>query len=178
MKIEEGKPANSGSMIKQSFVIVFCILLASCGETVTTGGQNKNDSNSRDVVSYSLNDLHRIKWIEGKWKGTYKTKPFYEIYQFTNDSTLEIISYEWNGKDSSNSSKSILKWKDGAYYLGDQLNWKVTEITDSSIKMKPINKASNDILWRYNDSTSWDAILNSSKETAEYHMQAYDPFAD
>jgi hypothetical protein len=167
---------NIYSMLKQNVLTAFCILLMSCGEQEkNTAGNNENTDNPGSI-SYTSKDLHKLKWIEGKWKGLYKMKPFYEIYQFANDSTLEIISYDWNGNDSTNSSRSVLRWIDGAYYLGDQFNWKVTEITDSSITMMPNNKASNDILWKYNDSTSWYAILKSKKDTAEYHMQAYDPF--
>ena len=163
-------------MRKQFRLTPICILLLSCGQADSSSESKKEKDTIPVSISYSINDLHKIKWIEGKWRGTHNTKPFYEIYQFANDSTLEIISYDWNGKDSSNSSKSKVYWKDGAYYLGEQLNWKVTEITDSSIIMLPNNKASNDIVWKYSDSTSWDAILNSKKETTEYHMQAYDPF--
>jgi len=164
-------------MKKNYSLMVFCALALGC--SLADGGSTTVTDDKRNAVkiSYTVNDLHKIKWIEGKWRGTYHTKPFYEIYQFTNDSTLEIITYDWNGKDSSNSSKTAVRWKNGAYYLGEQLNWKVTEITDTSIMMMPNNNASNDILWKYSDSTSWDAILNSKKETTEYHMQAYDPFS-
>ena len=157
-------------------LLFLSLIVVSCGHADTSSNPPRNDSSSPQI-SYTANDLDKIKWIEGKWKGTYKTKPFYEIYHFTNDTTLEIISYEWNGKDSSKTSKSLVYWKDGAYYLGEELNWKVTEITDTSIFMVPNNKASNEILWKYNDSTSWDAILNSQKETTEYHMQSFDPFS-
>ena len=161
-------------MKKQYSLFSLFIVLLSC--VSSDSSKVKDHESPRGSLSYSMKDLLKIKWIEGKWKGTSNTKPFYEIYQFTNDTTLEITSFEWNGKDSTNSTKSKVSWKNGAYYLGDQLNWKVTEITDSSIMMIPNNKASNDILWKYSDSTSWDAILNSKKETTEYHMQAYDPF--
>jgi hypothetical protein len=125
---------------------------------------------------YKKSDLKKIKWIEGKWKGLYEGKPFYEIYQFVNDSTLQITSYDWNGKDSSNSSVSHVYWKDGSYYLGSDLNWKVSAISDNEIKMLPNYKAYNDILWRNHDSKSWKAILTSKKGVNEYHMEAFDPF--
>lgn len=162
--------------------LLFCctLFIFGCGQLDQT---NNNPSagkldGTNALITYSRNDLNKIKWIEGKWRGTHRTKPFYEIYHFTNDTTLEIISYDWNGKDSANSSKTSLHWKNGAYYLGDQSNWKVTAITDSTIVMIPNYKASNDIVWKYHDSASWDAILNNPKETAEYHMHSYDPFSN
>ena len=162
---------------KNCHLLLFTLAMTACAPADSSTDRSGNSSHPSGLtVNYTANDLDKIKWIEGKWKGTYKTKPFYEIYHFTNDTTLEIISYEWNGKDSSKTSKSLVYWKDGAYYLGEELNWKVTEITDTSIFMIPNNKASNEILWKYHDSTSWDAILNGQKETTEYHMQSYDPF--
>jgi len=125
---------------------------------------------------YKKSDLKKIKWIEGKWKGMYEGKPFYEIYQFVNDSTIQITSYEWNGKDSSNSSVSQVYWKNGSYYLGSDLNWKVSTISENEIKMLPNYKAYNDILWRNHDNKSWKAILTSKKGVIEYHMEAFDPF--
>ena len=52
----------------------------------------------------------------GEWKGLFNGNPFYEIYQFVNDSTLQITAYEWNGKDSSKSTLSQVYFKDGAYF--------------------------------------------------------------
>ena len=73
-------------------------------------------------------------------------KPFYEYYQFLNDSTIEITSYKWTGTDSTGSTKSYLQWKDGAYYLGDDhANYKVTDIEHKAILMMPNLNASNTV---------------------------------
>ncbi len=140
-------------------------------------GQSPEKIVSTDTIgiSYSKNDLNKLRWIQGKWKGMGGDKPFYEIYQLTNDSTLMITSYEWNGKDSSNSSVDFVSWKDNAYYLGKNQNWKVSAITNTAIKMLPV-KASNDITWQFKDSQNWDAILVSNKGTKTYNMQRFDPF--
>ena len=129
-----------------------------------------------NVPSYKKSDFKKIKWIEGKWKGLYKGQPFYEVYQLMNDSTLQITSFDWDGKDSSHTSKSFVYWKGGAYYLGDQQNWKVKGITDTEIVMKRNYKASNDIIWRYKDASHWEAILESDKGVTDYHMERFDPF--
>jgi hypothetical protein len=127
-------------------------------------------------MQYGKDDLKKIKWIEGKWKGLYKGEPFYEIYRFVNDSVLESIGYEWDGKDSSKTTKSYLYFKDGVYYLGEKQNYKVFSITESEIKMMPNVEAHNDVLWKYRDSTGWDAVLKGEKETNIYNMQHFDPF--
>jgi hypothetical protein len=146
-----------------------------CG---SSPGARADESVENKVESqqYVKSDLIKIKWIEGKWKGLYKGEPFYEIYQFVNDTTLEITSYEWNGTDSSKSKKSYLYFKDGFYWLGDKQNWKVTSITESEIKMLPNVEAYNDIIWKYTGSFAWDAMLTSKKGTTIYNMQSFDPF--
>lgn len=153
------------------------VILAAAISAIAFGSaKQQDDLSSFPQESVRKTDLKKIKWIEGKWKGMYQGKPFYEIYQFTNDTTLQIIGYEWDGKDSSKSSKSFVYWKGGNFYLGDEMNWKVTSISNKKIKMLANNKAYNDILWEYHDNKSWKAILTTNKGVTEYHMELFDPF--
>ncbi|MFT3911715.1 MAG: hypothetical protein QM737_19990 [Ferruginibacter sp.] len=158
---------------KKLSVIAVAALIISCASS--TKNEPADSKNESAPVSYSKNDLAKIKWIEGKWKGMAGKDPFYEIYQFTNDSTLMITSYEWNGKDSSKSSVDLLHWKTDAYYLGKEQNYKVTDITDTEIKMIPL-KGSNDILWKMGSDSGWVAVLKGKKQTVTYEMKAFDPF--
>ena len=160
-------------MIKQ-FLIIAAFAAIGCGGSK----EEKKETTDQPVAvqQYGKDDLKKIKWIEGKWKGLYEGKPFYEIYRFLNDSTLESLSYEWDGKDSSKTSRSYVHFKDGAYYLGEKQNYKVISITENEIKMLPNVEANNDILWKYRDSTGWDAILKGIKSTNTYNMKHFDPF--
>ena len=126
-------------------------------------------------INYTKQDLKKISWIEGNWRGTYDGKYFYEHYRFTNDSTLEIISYDWNGQDSSHTSRSYVRWADDAYFLGAEKNYKVTELTEEKIYMVPV-KANNDILWRAKDSNRWEAILTASSKENKYLMERTETF--
>lgn len=148
------------------------------GSACSSGKEKEQipDGAPADTMPYQKSDLLKIKWIEGKWRGMDKDQPFYEIYRFANDSTLETLGYEWNGKDSSKTTSSFLSFKDGVYYLGKDQNWKVVSITDSSIKMLPNNRAANDILWTFKDRLHWEAVLTSSKGTVTYNMEHFDPF--
>ena len=143
---------------------------------VFIGGLITYDSNFQVTPSYNPRDLKKLKWIEGGWKGMDGDKPFYEIYRFLNDSTIETISYQWNGTDSSKTEKGYLFWKKNAFYLGEQLNWKVVSISDSQVYMKPNFKAYNDILWKRVGRKEWVAVLNSDRGTKEYRMTAFYPF--
>lgn len=138
--------------------------------------QDTGNTEEKIAINYVKQDLKKISWIEGNWRGIYEGKYFYELYRFSNDSTLEIISYEWNGQDSSRTSKSHVWWVDNAYYLGDKKNWRVTEISETSIYMLPKNKSSNDILWRFKDNNNWDAILKAPTKENVYLMERVKTF--
>jgi len=148
----------------------------SCEGSSPGTGADEPVENKEEAQQYDKSDLKKIKWIQGKWKGLYKGEPFYEIYQFVNDTTLEITSYEWNGTDSSKSKKSYVYYKDGLYWLGDKQNWKVVSITATEITMLPNVEAYNDIIWRYKDNLAWDALLKHKNGTTVYNMQSFDPF--
>ncbi len=152
--------------------MLFCIAcyLTACDQS----SQSKEDK-TNTTISYKKNDLDKIKWIEGKWRGLAGNEPFYEMYEFINDSTIKITTYQWDGKDSSKSEVDLLQWKDDAYYLGKEQNYKVTDISNAEIKMIPV-KGSNDILWKPDGDSGWIAILAGKKATNTYHMKPFDPF--
>src|SRR4026208_2271664 len=106
--------------MKQFAIVLLVVFFYNCSNT--EHGDHQSDSERPiDSSAYAKADLQKIKWIEGKWKGMSNGQPFYEIYKMTNDSTLEVTSYEWDGKDSSKSSKTLLYWKDGSYYLSENM---------------------------------------------------------
>lgn len=151
---------NSINKKMKQYFIVPLAFLAACNNQTADG-----------EASYEMQDLKKLNWIEGNWVGMDGTKPFYEIYKITSDSTLEITSYSWNGTDSTGSSKSYVVWRNGNYFLGENQNWKVTEITGNSIAMVPVNKAANDILWKKSDDKSWMAVLKTKNGEKQYHMK-------
>jgi hypothetical protein len=129
--------------------------------------------NAQHTTPVSKSDLQKIKWIEGSWKGLYNNTPFYEHYRFANDSTIEVTSFEWDGKDTSKSSVSRVQWADGNYYLGDKRNWQVRSITDTSIYMTP-KGSGNDILWKFVAKDRWQAILKTKNGMTSYDMVRFD----
>jgi len=156
--------------------IISVIMISACGCAESKEEKEKVSEQPVSELQYSKEDLKKLKWIEGKWKGLYNGNPFYEIYQFANDSTLLITSYEWDGTDSSKSKPSKVYFKDGAYWLGEKQNWKVDSITDDEIKMLPNVEGYNDIVWKFKDSLHWDAILTARNGVTTYNMEHFDPF--
>jgi hypothetical protein len=150
--------------MKKIVFACFCAVIFSCTD--------------RSDASYAKSDLKKVDWLEGNWKGMDGQNPFYENYRFANDSTIEITSYEWNGTDSSGSSKTFVAWRNDAYYLEGGSSWKVTGITADSIAMIPHSKSSNTIVWKKNNQNGWDAILSSKKTTKVYTMEPFQMLPD
>jgi hypothetical protein len=162
--------------MRQLAIILLSAVCFNCSNAEQSNDQT-NNLKPADSSIYKKSDLQKIKWIEGKWRGMYKGQPFYEIYKMINDSILEVISFEWNGKDSSKTSRDLLYWKDGSYYLGEGETYKVIAISDKEISMKRNIKTSNDVLWRYNNDTSWIAELAQAGGVTKYDMIKFDPWA-
>ena len=156
--------------------LFFTCTLIACTKPSGEGKTDTPPPSDNEPVSYAPRDLQKIKWIEGNWKGMDGENAFYEIYRLTNDSTLEIISYNWNGTDSSKTSRSYVAWKEGAHFLGDNMNYKVTSITEDSITMIPYRRAANSILWKKNNDNGWDAVLKTNSVTKEYKMERVNHF--
>lgn len=150
------------------FALGFCLFI-SC--------QNKTSVDQEGPV-IQKSDLVKLKWIEGNWEGIYNGQPFYEVYKMVNDSTLRITSYANIGTDAVMSSHDNLTWKASGYYLGNDLNYKVVAIDDKEIKMIPNKNAANEVVWRYVNDSTWNAILEGTTDTNNYMMKRVPPRID
>lgn len=164
--------------MKQFYLLLFIIGIIACNKKAPTTNEGAvvDTEKTEITLNYTKADLQKLKWLEGKWKGTDgKGLAFYEIYTIINDSTIQITGYEWDGKDSNKTSVDYLAWNEGVYYLGKQQNYKTQLITDTSIYMIPNNNAKNDILWTKKDN-GWEVLLKGPKQTLQYYMEPFDPF--
>src|SRR5687767_2397567 len=144
--------------------LLYCILILSLFSC-------KEKSESKEpVVTFNKSDLSKMKWIEGNWVGDYKGQPFYETYGMINDSTIRIMNYSNVGTDSASATMDLIFWKEGQYYMGEGSKYKIVELTDKDVKMIPLN-ASNDIVWSFENDTTWTAVLSGKTDTARYTLK-------
>ena len=148
--------------MKNILIIGLLISLIAC---------KQKESQTAAESTVKKEDLLKAKWIEGNWESLYNNDPFYESYQFKDDSTIVITSYIYMGTDSASMSTNVLHWKDGAYFLGEALNYKVVEMNNKEIRMDRHGQASNDVLWTALDSNTWTALLTSTADTLLYTMR-------
>jgi len=148
--------------MKNTLIIWLLISVVAC---------TQKESQTAAESTVKKEDLLTAKWIEGDWESLYNNEPFYESYQFKDDSTIVITSYIYMGTDSASMSTNVLHWKDGAYFLGEALNYKVVEMNKKEIRMDRHGQASNDVLWTALDSNTWTALLTSTADTLLYTMR-------
>ena len=105
-------------------------------------------------------DLKKLRWIEGTWRGTGVNQPaFFERYRWENDTTLAVDSFE-NEKLEKVTDTTRFELKDGEFGGGSEgARYVATALDDKSITFGPVIKARNDFVWKYESKDSWTAII-------------------
>ena len=105
-------------------------------------------------------DLKKLRWIEGTWRGTGVNQPaFFERYRWENDTTLAVDSFE-NEKLKKITDTTRFELKDGEFGGGSEgARYVATELDDKSIRFGPVIKARNFFVWKYESKDVWTAII-------------------
>lgn len=105
-------------------------------------------------------DLKKLGWIEGTWRGTGVTQPaFFERYRWENDTTLAVDSFE-NEKLEKVTDTTRFELKDGEFGGGSEgARYVATAVDDNEITFAPVVKARNWFVWKHESKDSWTAII-------------------
>jgi hypothetical protein len=108
----------------------------------------------------TLDDLKKLRWIEGTWRGTGVTQPaFFERYRWENDTTLAVDSFE-NEKLEKVTDTTRFELKDGEFGGGSEgARYVATTVDDNEITFAPVVKARNWFVWKRESKDSWTAII-------------------
>jgi hypothetical protein len=140
--------------------VVAVVVLSGCG---TTGAGNNAAQNTAAAPqaqatpgkNFTKEDIAKLKWIEGSWKGMEGDKPFYETYHFENDTTLVVESSD--GKDTTTTRYEL---KDGEFGNTDEkIRSAASEITADHVQFVPVTPGSNSFRFQRNDDGTWTATL-------------------
>jgi hypothetical protein len=141
----------------KSICVVACLVMA-VGLCVAGGA-----ASAQSVVpkQLSADDLKKLRWIEGTWRGTGDVEqPFYERYHFENDAVLVVESFA-DEKLSKVDDVTRFELKDGHFGNGGEgSRWVVTELTAGSVTFSPAAKARNTFRWEKETDRSWKAVLD------------------
>jgi len=140
--------------VRTKYLILILALgsFASCKEAPVLPGDAKNPP------SYKKADLQKLRWIEGNWKSEVAGTGYYQTYHFPSDSILEVVSYRYDGKDTSGTTVSRVYWKNNHIYLGTYDEWVAVLLDKTSIQLAPTHLGWIAINWTQNSKDEWTSV--------------------
>ncbi len=160
-------------MIKHLLFILTVLVVAACKETPVLPGDPNNPP------AYSKSDLKKLNWIVGNWKSEVSGQGFYQQYSFPTDSTLEILSYQFDGKDTSASIVSMVYWTNQHLYMGPNKEWVGVLLTDQAFQLSPTPLGYQTINWTYDEKKgTWTAVHKRPDFTRTIKMVRQAPLSE
>jgi hypothetical protein len=112
-------------------------------------------------IKATVAEFKKLKFLEGKWRGTgYKT-PFFESYRFVNDSTIEsFTSDDASFANRKPGSKIVLR--NGSIYSEDdgRARYAVTRMDKDGYRFTAINRPGF-FVWKGVHAKEWTALLGN-----------------
>jgi hypothetical protein len=156
-------------------LIALALNLLACNRGPSGSSQQSTATATPAPAKITADDLQKLRWIEGTWRGSGYETPFFERYRFENDDTLivETLADESVSK-VTDTSRFVLK----AGQFGSE-GAVATELTDTFIVFSPLKPGQNTFRFERESADSWKAVLTwpkSEKRAAGervYHMQRW-----
>ncbi len=144
-------------MFRILLLLLIAATLQNCQTTSTTTEEDLF-AESKAYIPYTPSDLQKLRWLAGAWKGEENGKTIRQLFQFHNNSSLEIMCF---GEDG-NLSSCVFSWRDGRFYYGDNRQWVVTWIGEKDIRFDPVGPNTDPMTWtRLNDS-QWHLVRHAA----------------
>src|SRR6185369_7057863 len=115
----------------------------------------------------TIDDLQKLRWIEGSWRGTGTDQPpFFERYRFESDSVLAVDGFE-DETLKKVTETTRFELKDGEFGGGNEgARYVAKWISDQGIEFGPAIKVKNSFRWERESKDVWKAtILLPANET-------------
>lgn len=127
---------------------------------------------------FEKKDLQKLRWIEGTWKSDVSGPGFYQTYHFPNDSILEVVSYQLNGKDTSSTNITQVYWRNGHFYIGVKGEWVAVHLDKISVEFDPMRDGWNSIHWLQNSKDEFTATHTKPDFVRTIHMKKQPPLRE
>lgn len=110
---------------------------------------------------FTKTDLEKLRWIEGRWRGsdTKGQNPFYERYLFNSDSKIETASFADATFTKTNDTGLVYFENGEIIHKGGEMTWAASKLNDGLIEFVPKEKASNSFIWQKESADAWTARL-------------------
>ena len=120
--------------------------------------------------------FNSLRWLEGSWVGDYNGNPFYEDWNFSNDSLMINRNYSIeNGDTTVNDMSSIHVQDHKVYYSNnpeegkEKISWALTKHTDTSMQFEnPKAPYSQTMIFEKTPEGKWKATLITKGEETIY----------
>lgn len=172
-------------MKKNTYRIAFIFLLAFVSLLVGCSVNNITDTNVPAVTvnwkkNVTVDDISRIKWLEGTWRGTGEgQEPFYERYSFNGTVLTEESFADASLTTVKDSARYALVNGEFRYTTTDARRVAASEITDDHIQFVPVVGGGNAYRFELLSEGKWRAVLDwpatADKPAKQviYNMESY-----
>ncbi len=141
----------------------------SCKETPLVRGNAKNPP------TYKKTDLQKLRWIEGNWKSMVDGPGYYQTIYFPTDSTLEVLSYKFEGKDTTNLGQTRVYWRNDHLYIGPNGEWVAVLLSKNEFQLDPVREGWNNIIWTQNNKDEWTSVQEKADFIRTIKMKRQPP---
>jgi hypothetical protein len=136
----------------------YLILIFALGSFISCEEPPVVRGNAKNPPVYKKADLQKLRWIEGNWKSEVAGTGYYQTCHFPSDSILEVVSYRFDGKDTSGTTISRVYWRNNHIYLGTYDEWVAVLIDKKSIQLDPTRAGWIAISWTQNSKDEWTSV--------------------
>jgi hypothetical protein len=140
-----------------AFIFIVALIITGCGREPSSDTAQSTATSAAIPAKVTANDLRKLLWIEGTWRGTGYQTPFFERYSFENDETL-IVEYLTDESVSKVDRTTRYDLKDGRFGNDRSV---ATEVTDNYITFSSVANAKNTFRWQKESADSWKAVITS-----------------
>ena len=145
--------------MRYSFCLLFLPVAVACQREEAPPPQS-SPASAATPLQVDARQLRSLAWLEGMWRGTQSdTAPFFERYQFRDDSTISTLTYA-DSLGTQVVDSGMIRLRDGIVTSGDSARGYVLTALDSmTAHFEPRGTSVNAFTWQRTSESSWTATL-------------------
>lgn len=157
-------------------LLSLCCLSLACKQNKGQEGVAAKDG----ITPITKSSIKKLDWTVGNWRCQMGELDFYQLHEYVNDSTIKVLTYKIQGKDSIQSQAEYLRWSEGKIRFGANGAWEATTINENEMYLSPVYPGGNNITWqRGSNKDEWHVtMLNTTNNNRQFQMKRAPALAD
>jgi hypothetical protein len=145
--------------------------LAACAE----GGSEQPEAGPSKLIGagqFTVADFERLRWVEGRWRGSGPTvQDFFEEYRFAGD-TLILMKSSSDSIFADSTGGGRFFFSGGRiFYEGADMLWEVTGLDSRRLHFEPRRRAANSFRWLRESESTWRTTIAAPGGEQAYLME-------